>query len=1119
MLLRRKDVFIRTAWMIAFIWMVACQDHDADPLPDHDKSREPLTADEAFRQARTWSDKMETDTTLSLYLRASSLYSEIHDTVNEMRSLLMAGDIFRQTGDNGQADSLLAAIRHTILREEKLFRILSPELFFVQGALYKAKGYTDSAVASYTEAIRCQEAFLPASDTLLIPVYNNLGNIFYVGGDHDQARLFYEKGLEAACRKKAPDRHTGLLYQNAALLMSVKNRYEDADDLIAASLKIFYHILDSTDYYLAFLHNIRGSNYLRRLNYWQALEELKKAERIAITDHQGISCVKAEILHNLGVIFHEGFADYQRAIDYYKRAHEIFRKHPSPASLPGYPSSLYSAAKVCHEMGDFQQAEQYIDTLIDRMFDPLLYAKALLIRARINTIRRDYTRAGEDYRQSVRLFRSLGEPAVPSLLIALNSYGYALSEQKDHEGAISQFLAALKISRNAPGNLRIEQSVIHGYLARIYLNQFKYDDALQHIRRAIRLNTPDSMFFGTGIQSGAILSNPFNLFNQMVFLHDEAKILLHIAQGTQSEKLLQEALVSVQGAVDIQAALMHEYAVHNDEQRMQLEEEVDLFSLAMEIVALKEELSGSMDMADKLFGFMEGSRNNALLTMVKEGAALKSEKIPVQLKELEQSLMAGMYYAGRQLNGERMKKDPDQRKMACWESLIGDYRRRHDSLSDILRKRYPRYRKTSDVDEAPALSFVQRHLSPDVMLVEYALVGDSALFIVAATKAKKVAVRLRIDKSFLRDVQQYRRQLAEPDLRAQSVDDLLAFQQLSNSLYLQLLHPVMHLAARRRLLIIPDGLLSYIPFETLVTKVDTGSRSYRDLHYLIRQRSVAYAYSYKLNLSLEAHFHRQGQGILAMAPGYREGNLSYGGRLPQHMLKQLTPLDGSVEEVSGIRKEVGRLNLLAGKDATEAAFRKYAGRKAIIHLAMHSLINDEDPLYSQLIFSDQPDTVHDNLLHAYEIFQLDLNAGMVVLSACNTGYGDIRGREGVISLTRGFFQAGVPTVVMSHWSMEDLSGGQLLPAFYKELACGEEADEALRKAKLSFIKNSNSLRAHPFFWSPLVVYGSTDVIAFRHVWNKTIPWVVLLLIFTISTGSLLLWRDKRLRKKPSSKKR
>ena len=136
---------------------------------------------------------------------------------------------------------------------------------------------------------------------------------------------------------------------------------------------------------------------------------------------------------------------------------------------------------------------------------------------------------------------------------------------------------------------------------------------------------------------------------------------------------------------------------------------------------------------------------------------------------------------------------------------------------------------------------------------------------------------------------------------------------------------------------------------------------------------------------------------------------------------------------------------------------------------------------SKFLFSPEADSSEDGKLHAYELFAMDLPAQMAVLSACNTGLGNLRRGEGMMSLAQAFTYAGCPSVVMSHWPVDDKSTADLMTSFYQHLADGLPKDEALRQARLGFLESATPANSHPYFWGGFVVLGDTSPIVTRSV--------------------------------------
>jgi CHAT domain-containing protein len=188
---------------------------------------------------------------------------------------------------------------------------------------------------------------------------------------------------------------------------------------------------------------------------------------------------------------------------------------------------------------------------------------------------------------------------------------------------------------------------------------------------------------------------------------------------------------------------------------------------------------------------------------------------------------------------------------------------------------------------------------------------------------------------------------------------------------------------------------------------------------------------------------------------------------------ELQRLEYSSREVIGIAKRYkpDEVAVYLGSAAKEENVKnnEYLSTARRIHFATHGIISEKQPQYSGLVLTLDDDPTEDGLLQAYEIFNLKLNADLVVLSACRTGLGkEVRG-EGLIGLTRAFMYAGAPSVVVSLWEVADRSTAALMVKFYQQLDHAKDKAEALRQAKLALIQSGQF--AHPYYWAPFILVG------------------------------------------------
>lgn len=336
-----------------------------------------------------------------------------------------------------------------------------------------------------------------------------------------------------------------------------------------------------------------------------------------------------------------------------------------------------------------------------------------------------------------------------------------------------------------------------------------------------------------------------------------------------------------------------------------------------------------------------------------------------------------------------------------------------------------------------------------------------------------------------------------------------AFARLASQLGADLLSPFAQRDWPKGLRIIPDGPLAYLPFEVLLVHAPQpgAGASYADLPYLFDQVNLRYGYS----ASPEA-LPRQGphgRGYLGVAPRY-QGPWPTASRRTL-AVQQLGPLHNNIPEVEAVARLM-RGQALTADEASETRFKDRASRYGVLHLSTHTLYNDRNPMYSGLLFG-QPDQVYhyvdtaeeDGVLHAYEIYDLDLRAELAVLSACQTGSGAYQRGEGVASLARAFHYAGCPNVVMSLWPVDDLATKELMVRFFEALQQGLPKDQALRRARTQFL--ATSPQQHPHYWAGFVLMGDDQPLATsrraRGGW-----WVAVGLVALLLVAGAVTWRTR-----------
>jgi CHAT domain-containing protein len=385
------------------------------------------------------------------------------------------------------------------------------------------------------------------------------------------------------------------------------------------------------------------------------------------------------------------------------------------------------------------------------------------------------------------------------------------------------------------------------------------------------------------------------------------------------------------------------------------------------------------------------------------------------------------------------------------------------------------------------------------VLVEYLVAKDRSFAFVVSGSGTKV-VPLAIGRDGLR--QQVRKLLlpfrqlraGELDLARLTYDTRAAF-----ALHQAIFAPVrMALGASTDIVIVPDDVLTFLPFEALVEQAPRGGPRGRILHeefagerYLLNRYAISYLPSSAQLLARAADTAAPRQtpkrffALANPAAGRPAAPASSQDDPLRRQLRSgtfdafLTPLPGAEAEVERIvRHFPGDASaIVTGGGATEAAYESQAGQYGIVHFATHAVASDGQPFYSTLILAPDSAPGHDGFLQAFEVLRTPLQANLVVLSGCETAMGAEDLGQGLVGLVAAFQQAGARSVLATLWSIDEATA-EVMAGFYDAMATGASTPAALRQAKLQMLKQrlrigqTDVSLAHPFFWAPFILIGA-----------------------------------------------
>lgn len=425
---------------------------------------------------------------------------------------------------------------------------------------------------------------------------------------------------------------------------------------------------------------------------------------------------------------------------------------------------------------------------------------------------------------------------------------------------------------------------------------------------------------------------------------------------------------------------------------------------------------------------------------------------------------------------------------------IQDLEIEYQRLVQNIKENYPAYYALRYNEQVANLQQIKEHLiQPGKNIVQYILT-DSNLYAIVINKRHTDVVKLDVNM-LTENLDQLNKTIIAMDQEK--------YVKHSKGLYSAIFEPIESLLDGNEVLIIPDGDLFNINFETLIKPSQSKQPDYLINHYVF-----SYLLSSTTSIQYQKLKSNNTKGLLAFAPGFFDDlKTKYLAGVKDHNLIDEQYIH-NIQQPFAVASAQGAAGIFNGRayvsgEATERNFKEEADKYQIIHLGTHTEINNISPLLSRLVLSkdrNNESADDDGYLHAYEIYNLSLRAELAVLTACETGVGKSSSSEGVLSLAHSFAYAGCPSIVMSLWQIDEKTSSGIIEDFYKNLADGMPKNIALREAKLDYLKNHTGELADPYYWSGLVLLGDTSPISIssnNSVWLFVIMGIAALIIISL----------------------
>jgi CHAT domain-containing protein len=766
------------------------------------------------------------------------------------------------------------------------------------------------------------------------------------------------------------------------------------------------------------------------------------------------------------------FGNKQQALTAYIRARELVDRTGDRINLG---SILGGTAAVHFSMGDTESARRLIEQAIagfELINSTWGVAEAKMDLGRIYHSLGENEKALLTLKEALRLFRSLGMRRVE--LHALREIGRVQHSLGDLHGALR---------------------TLKGVLARIGSDQDQRYKAytLAHIG-AVFESLKDSN------QALAYYQQALPLSNAAGDPAGESTELFHIARLERDRGELALAQQHVESAIAIDESLRSDVSSH-DLRATFLASVRDVYELYIDVLFLRHKMNPNAGFAEKGFGVSERARARSFLDSLQESKTDIREGVDPALLEKEQTNNQALNEKRQQQANAAARKDKD-----ALEAVRNETERlatEATKIRDQIRASSPKYAALT-LPEPLKLTDAQQLLDDDSILLEYAL-GDPRSYVWVVSRnwssVHQLPARAEIEASAKRvhDLFVACQAVAGESVTQRDERENKANQELpiaAATLSKLVLAPIAGSLGNKRLLIVADGALQYIPFQSL-SDPDSTTEFLIAKHELIYQPSA----SALAAILSEARERRAASNTVAVFadpvfelndPRVKRGNAEPAEQEQSKEVRQ------ALRDVGLTADGVEIPRLLASRDEAEAimsAAPSGGGLKAtgfeasrqrvltgdlnryrIVHFATHGLINNEHPEMSGIVLSllDEQGRSQDGFLRLHDIYNLHLSADLVVLSACSTGLGkDIKG-EGLVGLTRGFMYAGASSVVASLWKVDDNATAELMKHFYQAMFTKQLTPAAaLREAQLQMSRDKRW--SAPYYWAGFVIQGRYDV--------------------------------------------
>ncbi len=1071
--------------------------------------------------------------------------SEFHEKtdIEIVEMYYLKGDVYLKKNDFENAFENLNIYLELLDVKEDSIRFA--DAYYTFGIYYSKQGQYDRAKKYYFDALHIYRSRLGEMHAKVGASYHNIGFHFQQVGNFEKALEFSNKALEVRLKVLSENHHDiGMTYHNIGNVYLSMHDYERALEFTQKGLDVRFKSLGQNnpligDSYinLGIINQALGKTLNILENYDQALNiYLNKFGR----DHNRV----ATVLQQIG-FFYASSGDLKKGIDYLEQA-LVIKKKVYPHDHIEVGITYYNLSSQYSDDNNIEKSIIYAQKALN-IFSERLGPNHPYIPIVLNSIgnryiqKNDYPSALRYVKNALKIKEEILDKKNFSLSHSYASLGHVYHKMEEYDKAILFYKKGEDIVISNFGNKHQDIASFQHNYGKIKHSLKLYEEAITFINRSIsiRLNSQSPNFkevINSYLELASVYESKESL-TEAIEINDE--ILRLLSFDLNKEENESESGIYLSRALSQRARILEQIDIDENLLLIQRLQEKSFYSLIdtgkkYQNNSFKQEIINSLhpiteqllSTNNRLFRKTnDATYNYKSFEAIEQGKALilkgaqkknsirKVESVPVFLTDKEKEIKVEIAQLEKECFQEIAVSSSENSKdsiFAICSTRKFDLLQSLDSIYQIFKSDYPEYYSITynPIDKAAFSNFQENILSVNQSLLNY-FVGEEKIFIFIVQSGYGELIEIEKDFPLEELVEKLRQSIyfpfSNPDLPQTTLDSLKAqYARVAHQLYQKLLAPIEKFTeGNDELIIVPDGLLGYIPFDALLTSPVTDTDTYRDYPYLLKKYQTSFAYSATLlqEMQNKEHFKMATKDFLGVAPLFRgaaSDSIIYASRYIDYAdeRNRLGALKENRAEVINLQKILGG-DLLIDTAATEYNFTQVAGDYRILHLSTHGKANDKVGDYSFLAFYELEDSIENEWLYNRELYELELNADMVVLSACETGIGELQRGEGIISLARGFSYAGAKSIITSLWNVNDKTTPELMNYFYSNLKKGHSKDQALREAKLTYISSSTP-NPEPYFWAAFIPIGDMKPIKFqknRYLWACGGTVLILLSLF------------------------